>query len=437
MFRLAHANGYANPREMWSILSEVSEPSDGVLAYAINNERFVFNEPTPNWLKLPVITQGLPAKHFNRHHLRYCAECIAESNWIRPYWGLNLATVCTKHRCWLKDDSSLALPKQRPNELILALGEMLENAFERQSSSTHSILPMLEQPLSLIQVLRFILYIGGIVEVETVSKPGQLANACKLDVAIKRITSAASILADWPVAFWTRLEQIKSAVKPTFSIKKAFGRSYRVFYVDLCDPEFQGVRDAFELFLREHWHGELCGRNHNFSSENINNQSRISLARAQRELSIGKDALRGIFANEASSGLQTQQTGKRAYTTFDYKELCQLVANPVSYIDLQGTARLLGLSERRVRELVADGVIIADATAEESLNRHWRFRQSVIDEFLLGIMNREQLKTSPRNPVSLGHVLRFMRLSPHEHSESHRVSRRLFGLSQTNMACSL
>ncbi|MCG9107183.1 helix-turn-helix domain-containing protein [Laribacter hongkongensis] len=176
---------------------------------------------------------------------------------------------------------------------------------------------------------------------------------------------------------------------------------------------FQFWRDAFEQFLLEHWRGELCGRHRLFQPATVQKHPNKSLAHVVRGAGIGLKSLRRLVHQDRVPVSEFVYPSQRKLLTIDISKLESFIPDATTYLDLRSVARLFGLKPARIRQLVAAGVLLADAEPKEGGDYRWRFRRQVVEDFLGSIRMRGHIALAD-DEVSLKHGLRHWRLAPKE-----------------------
>ena len=162
------------------------------------------------------------------------------------------------------------------------------------------------------------------------------------------------------------------------SVRRVFGSLYHVIYQDLKDPAFQFLRDAFELFLLEHWRGELCGRHRLFNDETIEQHRHRGLARVARGAGVGRNRLRRMVHQDRFPASQFNPDSTRNLFTVDINLLASLIPNPDDYLDLRATARLFGF--KRILGLKQDPLYILSIENQTTFHSEARrlFQENVL-----------------------------------------------------------
>jgi hypothetical protein len=440
--RLAGANGYGG-RELWRILDKGQIPHAQVLTNALNGHSLpAFSGPVEQGIEIPVELFGLQPADFTHMRRRWCPVCIQAAAWFRPVWRLKVATICSEHRVRLLQ----ACPKCRIYPNVQAI---LAGICECGAHFAHAAVPAIRREallaraldeslikaaaldlgeslvrLSTAQLIRMICYVGRFIEGPQLRRPGKIRELEDLSVASSMVAGTATLLTDWPATFWHCLERFVEAAPHDASVRRVFGPLYHVLYKDLRDSAFQFMRNAFELFLLEHWRGELCGRHRLFNAETIIEHRHQGLARVARAAGLDSKRLRRMVHQDRFPANQFNPNSTRRLVTVDKDVLARLLPNPNDYLDLRAAARLLGFKRTRLRQLVAHGVILADAKPDFRRSNRWHFRRSEIEIFLNEIRQGAMPTLPVDDTVTLTHALQYWRVAPPELGELMRVLKR-------------
>ncbi len=430
--RLANANGY-NLRDFISSVTSGDGLTPATLARMLNGHAVLkFSGPVIQSTSIEVDTFGLQTVDFTHIHRRWCPSCIVQAGWMRPLWRLKVATICVIHRTRLVQvcsqchcfpslqemlhgackcgnrfaDSSIQATRTEL-QIAHALSESLKGIATLNLRET-------DVKLATHQLVRLICYIGHFVKGPLLRRPGKIRELEDISVAAGLVAGTAKVLADWPSAFWRCLESFVDVAPADASVRRVFGALYHVIYQDLRDPSFQFLRDAFELFLLEHWRGELCGRHRLFNHQTIQDHRHQGLARVARASGIGSQTLRRMVHQDRFPANHFDPSSKRQLITINKEALARILSDQSAYMDLRSTARLLGLKRCRLRQLIAHGVILADAKPDFSRSNHWNLRRSEIFGLLEAL--RQGASSIPREAatVTLNHALRYWRISAAE-----------------------
>lgn len=186
----------------------------------------------------------------------------------------------------------------------------------------------------------------------------------------------------------------------------------------------QFLRSSFELFLLEHWRGELCGRHRLFSNETINEHRHQGLARVARSAGLGSKRLRRMVHQDRFPANTFNPNSAKHLITVDKEVLARLLPDPNHYLDLRATARLLGFKRARLRQLVAHGVLLADVKPDFCISNRWNFRRSEVLDLLNTIRQGSEEIPGTSPTTTLNHALRYWRVSATELGELINAVRR-------------
>ena len=437
--RLANANGYTL-REFTSSLSGSDGLTPEKLARILNGCVLPkFSGPVVQWAPIDVDTFGLQTVDFTHINRRWCPSCIVQAGWMRPIWRVKVVTICAIHRTRLLQTCSKCRSSPSLQELLHGACKCGSRFVETSIPATRTELHIaraLNDSLSGVATLnlgetnvkldtphlvRMICYIGQFIKGPPLRRPGKIRELEDISIAAELVAGTAKLLADWPSSFWSCLESFVDVAPADASIRRVFGSLYHVLYQDLRDPSFQFLRDSFELFLLEHWRGELCGRHRLFSEVTIKNHRHQGLARVARAAGMSSKRLRKMIHQDRFPANQFNPDSARNIITVDKDLLARLVPSPTEYLDLRTVSRILGLKRTRLRQLVAHGAILADAKPDFRISNRWHFRRTDIEGFMDEIQNASLLDAQPAGEaaevVTLAHALQFWRISSVELSE--------------------
>lgn len=429
--RLAGLNGY-HSQELWNILIRDGERHIDALENALGGRPLpLFSGPGIPNVEIPVATYGLRSSDFTRLYPRWCAHCLRQCAWLRPEWRLKVATVCHLHSVRLLQTCPYCGMRPQIDNIFAGRCECGAN-FSRRMRSASEVQVHLAKALTdsmrgsavlslddiceeftTSELVRLIRYLGRLVDGE-LTRPGQIQECEDLNVASQLFDGTVRLFSDWPTVFWECLDRHLEKSRYETSVRKTFGTLYRVLYKDLSDPAFQFIRNAFELFLLEHWRGELCGRHRLFNQETIAGRRHHSLTTVARDNHLGRGVLKRMVERGLMPANHLKTTSRRKFITIDETRLIEFIPPPGAYLNLRQVSSALGLKRTRIRELVAQGLVMADVRPNVEGENKWKFRRVEIAK-LLAAFTTASLKRKPSGTkITLDHALRYWRISSSE-----------------------
>lgn len=423
MLRAACANGYTSLRQIHAAVKSVDAVYEGV-RLSLPERKMLFG-PHPSYWGSNDFAFGLVAADFNHHLMRWCPLCLDESAHLRGQWMLKLCCVCTRHSVHLLDRCPscgffqrleqadlercscgarlAAAPAQLAAASLLGVTRAIEAPiFDRTEAS---VLPVLSAP----QWLRLASYLGQFSETFQPARPGKIANLHKLEQATALMSGVGQLLDNWPTNFQAVLAAIQHKSESTPSIRRTFGTLYCVLYDDLRSNDFQFLRDEFERYLRAHWWGVVCKRNRSFKRQTVAEHPRLTLKQAAYQAGVAPATVRRFVQAELIPGEQFAFPSGRKSGSIHRDDIAKLAALADACLIINEAARQLALPERRVRELIAGGVIAPLVSCTRDKAAAWLIPKQAIQALCF---SGRVFDASPT--ITVSRLLRFWRLQDGE-----------------------
>lgn len=423
--RVADANGYESPRQLWHSL----KPWDNLLnalKLAECEIEHLFGYLPSYWSEQTASIRGLCISDFNHHFLRWCPLCLMDSSHVRGIWLLKLCCVCTEHKVVLHDKCPGCGSPQgllRPKLDRCQCGKRLTSGnIEAASLNLINVIHALEQGinglgneaaipnLTIQQWIKLTLYLGQFTVAAQPAKPGQASNLHQLAVSLTLMSNIAFLLESWPENFYQLLQVIQQKNNRLTSLRKSFGKLLSVLYRQLHEPCFQFLRDAFENYLKLHWEGLLCKRHRLLKPETVSTHPQLTLKQTAKLAGSSPTMVRQLIQAEIISSFQGQSPKLRrncAINRHQVRRIAELTKNSVT---LQEAAKNLNLPERRVRLLMTTGIISPLVSREQLKAASWRISRSQLAKLWL---KSEQIENHQQT-VKLATVLKNWRLTDDE-----------------------
>lgn len=391
--RVAQANGYATPSQLWHALQSTQAPAtfeDLIKRVGVSSRAAAsLLGPLPHYWRSPAnCTQGLTASDYNHSLIRWCPRCLEIAPHLRGVWGLKLQCVCPKHRTRLVDRCPACGATQRfergditqcPCGGRLAAAERLAasplqcqicNSLAHGSvGHASSTLP----ELSVAEWHRLVRYLGQFTTQSQPQRPGQIAGLHRLEVAAAVISNTARLLDSWPQHFTALLAAIQTCEPRTQSLARSFGRLYRVLYMDLQAPCFEFLRRAFEDYLHENWWGYIGRRNRSLRTDTVSRHPRMSVDEAARLAGTAPSVARHLVQAQLIPSVASETPSGRCNRTVHKGDIERLVELTQDTMTMTEAATSLALPKRRVRALVDSGVIAPVVSRRSLRAAAWRF----------------------------------------------------------------
>ncbi|OYY61221.1 MAG: MerR family transcriptional regulator [Hydrogenophilales bacterium 28-61-11] len=420
MVRAACANGYESLRQLHTGVKSVDALYEGVRLSAPERQRLF--GPHPSYWGGNDFALGLLPADFNHHFMRWCPICLRDSAHLRGQWMLKLCCVCSQHAIHLHDQCpvcGLVQRLERTDFERCACGARLAVAPVRRAAPSlvrvtraieasifckpeTSTWPVLSAP----DWLRLAGYLGQFSEAFQPARPGKIANLHHLEQATTLMTGVSQLLDDWPTHFHAVMAAIQNKAEASPSIRRAFGALYRVLYDDLRGDGFQFLRDEFERYLREHWWGVVCKRNRSFKSQTVADHPRVTLKHAAQQAGVAPATVRRLLQAELIPSDQFVFPSGRKVRSLHQDDLAQLATLANNCVTLSEAARQLVLPERRVRELIAGGIILPLVSRTHDKAAAWLIPKQVIQSLCFAGCAIFDASSS----IAVGRLLRFWRL---------------------------
>ena len=259
-------------------------------------------------------------------------------------------------------------------------------------------------------VHRLVRYLGLFASQIRPAHPGQIADLHRMPTAQALIVGTADLLDTWPSRLHVLMAALQASAPASPSVRRTFSPLYRVLYEDLSDPGFQFLRDGFENYLREHWWGLVCKRNKLLKRQTISDHPRLSLPQMAVAAGVPKSVVRHLVQAELVFASSALLPSGRQSRTFHLNDHVRIQAATDSSVSIQQAAQLVALPERRLRELIASGVVTPLIS---------RFKNQHASAWLIPKSEIDRLHVRPSGPatdagIAVRNVLKYWRLRDKE-----------------------
>jgi TniQ len=430
LMRVAGANGFRSVPQLFTSLRVRQQSAFDELRARLcltDQERGNLFGTLPGHWGHSDIPLGLGVSDFNQTCRRWCPACMKEGCVLQGRWGLKLVCACSVHGVWLQDAcprcdaccswsdavqthclcgaSLVDADTEIADGDVLALTQLLCG----DSTGAYGVpgLAALTTPA----VHRLVRYLGPFHADPRPAHPGQSLDVHRMTVARALVEGAAGLLANWPARLHERIAEIQSLAPRSTSVRRTFAPLYRVLYDDLSEPSYQFLRDAFEAYLHEHWWGLVCRRNKRMQSATVEKHPRITLPQMATAAGVPESVVRHLVQAELISATSTALPSGRHSRSIHSDELHRIKVATDGALSLGQASRALELPEGRLRDLIAEGVVLP--LISRQMNRGaaaWVIPNWEIERLHV----RPGLAVATSDAVPLREALKYWRLRQHE-----------------------
>lgn len=424
--RLAWANGYESFNPLRGQLASLAEQPARLraLLHLSQEEWQRLYLPWPNGVR-PADAQ-VPDRRdlaINYATVRWCPVCIRSRPYLDARWSIRLYCICPYHHNLLMD----ACPEC---ETVLSAGQVLSGHCQHCGQSLTEKVIEASDAIKMVQSMfqcavarenqtslsitpqgwaRLIQLVANIELRAQGQKTGQLAQLHRVSVLAAVSHKLGSLLENWPDNFYPWLDKIKTSSPSSFSLRRSFGRLYHWLYVELDSPEFDFLREAFEVYLKQNWEGPITQRNH--WQTGLHGQGNcITIQEACLKLRVTPAELKRLHAaGWLQANIVTSRSG-RQFWSIPEAQLSLVRIELSEGLTLEATAKYLGFSKTRIRQLVATRVLLPQFTPGEHGASVWRFALDSL-RILVAHCQVHGITPSPIQPViTLSNALKTMRI---------------------------
>ncbi len=371
---------------------------------------------------------------WNTKFARFCPHCLTEDPRWRAAWEILFHDVCPVHGVWLVDQcNSCGKPVKWGRENLLRcqcgsdlrqeqsspapgnacrLSQLLELRLLGTGESTDVPEPL--AGLDLEQTQRLIRYVGSYLDPAAGAKPLKLRNAGRMNVSWPVSSLAAEILFQWPASFkgaFSSMQELSVGAKT--GLNGMFRQAYWYLYRGLKDKAFAPVHQAFEEWVAEFWKGGVARRNRRLAGALLDRVVWIPGKVAADKLGISTKRLRNLVQEGLIEAQETSSSTGRRFLVVRNDGLDQLGLHLASEMDLATAMKALGLCKVRMQQLVR--LLFPEARRLGGrAGAPWLIPRGEV-EALQAIGSALPVVSVPEeNQVSIAHALRYWSFSSDE-----------------------
>lgn len=376
LVRVARGNGYGNPSAFWKAIRRRYPRATNIVGTALRLSPDEWRElggPFPRYIALPPrLLPGTGPSDYNHQRQRWCPLCLRQGCYLRVHWTLKVFCVCIEHgvvlldrcpactsvqtmevgltRCEVCGYDLTKAPTATATNAVIEIQRALASALRNGLSA---------RPFQLTtrQWLDLVWHASQFGVPQGTRRTGQLPGLSDVAIVLNLVTRGASVLDDWPRGLYTVLSAMQSSAKESFSLARTFARTYQALYSDLSADCYQFLRDAFEAYIGEHWWGIVCRRNRRLKASTIRSHPQRPVGDIARESHAGQSIIEHLLDFGLVQGTIVEGASGRKLTAIPDREVRLVRHHLMDAVTLKQAARLLGLTRRRVRELIAAGLI--------------------------------------------------------------------------------
>jgi hypothetical protein len=253
--------------------------------------------------------------------------------------------------------------------------------------------------------LRAVKYLGPFWENSAPRGLSKVANLHRLDDATRLLQGGATLFFDWPRNFEALLDRCLKDRQGAIHLADAYGSLYRVLYRQLAGSAFDELRNAFERHLHAHWFGFLGKRNRRLRAATISGHPQRTTKSLARESGVGDSAVRQLALQGRIASRAIAYPSGRTSIAVPKEEMARVVEIKSDSLTLRQATSILGICQRRVRQLIDAGVLTAwiDRRAAKS-GRWWVSKAEILR--LASVADGNSLALGDQRGVQVSAVLK-------------------------------
>jgi hypothetical protein len=369
---------------------------------------------------------------WNVRHSRFCPCCLQQDASWKASWELYFHDVCPEHGGWLVDRCSSCgegLSWQRDSLLRCSCGadlrfeavqaapqglrmlsqRLAEGLYDQRNQSTPPL-----AALDIEQTQRLIRYLGGYLNPQAGRKPLKLRNAGRMDSSWPVTSMAAALLQDWPVGFQAALGKLQESASGTETrLNGVFGYGYHYLYKGLPERVFSPLREAFEMWMADHWKSGATKRNRRLPAELLKNARWIHGSLAAKQIGISLARLRYFVQQGAIEGQESVTAKGRKLLLVRQDQLATLQTEVAREMTMTEAMALLGLGKVRMQRILR--LLFPSARRVNDNSRlPWCVPRNEVEPLLALAADLPVVTIPEEHQVSLAHVLQFWMWSGEE-----------------------
>lgn len=363
---------------------------------------------------------------WNREVPRYCPVCLQHRKYWRFEWEIMFFDACPEHQVWLMDrcdECNQRLTWKRHELLRCNCGASLvsqraascPSAMVRLCSALSNLIIEVEgEPplsicaaMSLMQLQRFIRFLGTYGDPMVGLTPKKPKDCDCLSTSWQLTSLAAEILEQWPKSFYALLDRMLNSRAATGAgrLSGRFGNFYALLYRAFPEAEFDFMRSEFESYVAENWQGSFGRRNRRLFERLHTKMSWIPALHARNSLGVSNRRLKELMHEGRIRGEERQAESGRKFFVVSRLDIDEEAKKLGSELDMAAAAALLNLKKMRFASILP--MLIPEARRTGGTGCPWAIPRKTIDELLNINQTIPEAKDVGSDEVSLGYLLRY------------------------------
>jgi hypothetical protein len=394
--------------ELQSLIYPSADGSNGKFA-----PRLIFGQSVPSY----IIRVWAP---------KICPSCIRESGYCRKIWDLTSVTACPIHHCmlldkcpkcqkqisWVRNNVARCPPPcnyswhdaqlQFVGTTELAVAQQIHRLCALPSGNNAADGSFCRTPLSAL-TLEHLIYSLFFIASQfhgTIDTKGKRFSVLPNRKVHNVLTKATLVFTYWPESYFPFLDWRRTQIQKTksaYGLRKDFAEYKSALYKQLAVPELDFMRTAFEEYLVKHWDGGYAAHVKRLNDVARSEGKYISRRESKELLRVGVASIDKLIAIGKLKAIVRKQ-GNSRLILIERFNLLEFKHELDQSLYLKQVQVLLGLSHKRVLELVTCGLLnpLRGPTVDECSD--WRFREKEVKDLL------HQIKKKVRSGVPVGTI---------------------------------
>jgi hypothetical protein len=412
-------------------LSGVDKASLASLLYhSVNNPRRKMSEYS-------VFGSAVSQYMIRLRYPKVCSACLRETDYARKIWELAPVTACPIHNCMLIDECPNCTRRiswarrsvtscqcgfdwrEYQNSVIrdteLEIARRIYLLCKLSSSIAQTSYGAHTNPLDTLNLKHFLsalFFVAsqyvGIIDTKGKHLAPSLRNAALHELLYK----AWAVFESWPNNYFDFLgwRRMQVADSPSVrGLRRDFAEYKSSLYKQLLVPELNFMRTAFEEYLLKHWDGGYTTHVKRLDDVARNKGKYVSRREAKDLLMVGVISVDKLIAIGKLKAIVKRQ-GSTRLILIERSSLLVFKQKLEQSLYLKQVQGLLGLSHKRVLELVTCGLLtpLRGPTADGCSD--WRFSENEVKDLLHQIKRKVCSNDSVRNVDTISFLMALRKL---------------------------